>query len=90
MAVVADADAVDVFAEVQVLVLVAQDGQPGLGQIGVPADERRDPAGVAYWWAIGTSGTTSADLLGELRAPESGGAHHDVGGDYARRRCGRR
>ena len=57
VAVGADAEAVDVLAEVQVLVLVAQDRQAGLGSSVL----RRRAAGTwpvrAYWWASGASGS---------------------------------
>ena len=69
------------FAEVQVLVLVAQDGQAGFCRLGVAPDERLDPTGAAVLVRHRDQWEHQADLLGDLRAPEPGRADDDVGID---------
>ncbi len=78
-----DAHAVDVFAEVQILVLVAQDRQPGFGQFGVASDEGADLTGPRVLVGHRHQRDDEADLLGQLRTPEACRADHDVGFDDA-------
>ncbi len=83
----ADADPVAVLAVVEVLVLVAQDGQPGA--VGVssgslrPIELRARAVVLTYWWASGSSGTDMPDHRADLGAPEAGAGDHDVRRDHA-------
>ena len=79
VAVGADAEPVDVFAEVEVGGLVPQDRQAGFELLGVAPASAASGVVFAYWCAIGTSGmrrSTSAPIVGpHMPAQDT----HDVG-----------
>ncbi len=77
----ADAKAVDVFAKIKVGVLVAQDRQARRGVFGVAPDQRCDLAGLGVLVRHRHQRQHQAHLFGQLCAPESRRADHDVGLD---------
>ncbi len=80
MAVVADADAVEAVAVVEVGVLVAQDGADRLFRL---AREGRYRPGPGELVGERSEREVHPDHPGDLRAPDAGAAHDDVGGDLA-------
>ena len=79
----ANADAVDVLAEVQILILMTQDRQPRLRQLGVASDQRADLAAPRVLVRHRHQRDDETDLPGELGTPEPRRTDHDVGVDHA-------
>jgi hypothetical protein len=76
-----------VFAEVQVLILVAQDRQAGLRGFGVAADEIWHLVGLRVLMRQGQQRDVHAHHRADVRAPEPGAGHDDIGGNRPVRCC---